>query len=117
MTRNLDGNAKRLTAIVCEDALYDGQPLYLALLEKARTAGVAGATVLRGLAGFGATSREVTRHGIRMSTDAPVMAVAVDEGYRIAALAEVWSAMVPTGLVTIEDTSVLVYRGAGASAE
>jgi PII-like signaling protein len=117
MTRRLEGNAKRLTAFICEDALYEEQPLYLALIEKARTAGVAGATVMRGLAGYGATSRSVTRHGLRMSTDAPLMVVAVDEAYRIAALAEVWAAMLPTGLVTIEDTSVIAYKGASALPE
>lgn len=111
MLRNLEGQAKRLAAYVGEDEMYDDRPLYQALVEQSRIQGCAGATALRGMQGFGAASRDVAKHGLRMSTDCPVMVTVIDEAHRIAALAEVWSAMIPSGLVTIEDVRVVMYLG------
>ena len=65
------------------------------------------------MVGFGAASRDVAKHGLRMSTDRPVMVSVVDETNRISALAEVWSAMIPSGLVTIDDVGVVLYCGRG----
>lgn len=108
--RNLEGQAKRLAAYVGEDEIYeDEKPLYQALVEQARIQGCAGATALRGMVGFGATSRDVAKHGMRMSTDCPVMVVAIDDAPRIAALAEVWSTMICSGIVTIEDVGIVSY--------
>lgn len=109
--RQLEGQAKRLAAYVGEDEIYEDKPLYQALVEQARIQGCAGATALRGMVGFGASSRDVAKHGMRMSTDCPVMVVVIDEAPRITALAEVWSAMLPSGILTIEDVGVLVYTG------
>lgn len=109
--RRLEGQAKRLAAYVGEDEIYEDKPLYQALVEQARIQGCAGATALRGMVGFGASSRDVAKHGMRMSTDCPVMVVVIDEAPRITALAEVWSAMLPSGILTIEDVGVLVYTG------
>jgi PII-like signaling protein len=109
-THKLEGQAKRLSAYVGEDEVYeDGRPLYRALIEQARTQGCAGATALRGLSGFGATSRDVAKHALRMSTDCPVLVSVIDEAPRIVALAEVWTAMISSGLVTIEDVNVIAY--------
>jgi uncharacterized protein len=105
----LEGQAKRLSAYVGEDELYQGRPLYQALVEQARVQGCAGATALRGLAGFGASSRDVAKHGLRMSSDIPVLVTVIDEQARITALAEVWGTMVPAGIVTMEDVSVVLY--------
>jgi PII-like signaling protein len=109
--RDLHGNVKQLSAYVGERAEYDGKPLYLALIEQARAQGCAGATALRGLSGFGATSRDVEKHGLRMSTDCPVVVIAIDELTRITALAEVWQAMMPSGMITIDDVRVVAYSG------
>jgi len=103
--------AKKLSAYIGEADRYNDKPLYEALLESARTAGCAGATVLRGMSGFGATSRKHARHGIRMSADRPVVVEVIDVPDRIIALAEVYSAMIGDGLVTVEDVKVLLYRG------
>lgn len=111
MTRNLEGAAKRLSAHVGEDETYEDRPLYQALVEQARIQGCAGATALRGMVGFGAASRDVAKHGLRMSTDCPVTVVVIDVAPRIAALAEVWSAMIPSGIVTLEDVNVVLYTG------
>ena len=107
----LSGNAKKLSVYIGEADRYEDRPLYEALLESARLAGCAGATVLRGMAGFGATSREHAKHGVRMSVDLPVVVEVVDEADRITALAEVYSAMIGDGLITVEDVNVLLYRG------
>ncbi|MGV8082542.1 MAG: DUF190 domain-containing protein [Coriobacteriia bacterium] len=109
MIRRLQGPGKRITAYVGEDEQYDGKPLYQALIEQARIQGLAGATALRGMAGFGASSRDIAKHGLRMSTDLPVLVVVVDDAIRITALAEVWSAMVPAGLIVMEDCSIIDY--------
>jgi PII-like signaling protein len=111
MIHHLEGQAKKLSAYVGEDELYEDRPLYQALIDQARLQGCAGATALRGLAGYGASSRDVAKHGLRMSSDIPVMVIAVDEPVRITALAEVWSAMMPAGMLTIEDINVALYCG------
>lgn len=111
MARILEGHAKRIVAIIGEDERYDGRPLYQALVDQARTQGCSGATALRGMVGFGAASREVAKHALRMSTDAPVQVIVVDDAVRVTALAEVWSAMIPSGLITLEDVNVVLYCG------
>ncbi|MDZ4180973.1 MAG: DUF190 domain-containing protein [Coriobacteriia bacterium] len=107
----LKGQAKKLSVYIGEADRYEDKPLYEALVEQARIAGCAGATVLRGVAGFGATSREHVKHGIRMSVDLPLMVHIVDVPDRITALAEVYSAMVGDGLIVVEDVNVIMYRG------
>lgn len=106
-----NGPAKKLSAYIGENCTYDGKPLYKALVEASRTAGCAGATVLRGVDGYGATSCKAAEFQLRMSQDLPVVVQVIDVDYRIAALAEVFRAMVGDGLVTIEDIVVLEYRG------
>lgn len=107
----VEGRAKKLSAYVGEADVYDERPLYQALVEQARIQGCAGATVLRGLTGYGATSREHGKHALRMSVDLPVVVLVIDEPVKITALAEVWNAMVRNGLITVEDTNVLLYQG------
>jgi len=115
MKHTLEGPAKRLSAYVGEDMHYDDKPLYQALVDQARTQGCAGATALRGMVGFGGSSRDVAKHGLRMSTDCPVLVTVIDEAQRITALAAVWSAMIPAGLVTVEDIKVVHYSAEGDS--
>jgi len=108
---SIEGPAKRLSAYIGENDEYDGKPLYTALVEAARTAGCGGATVLRGISGFGATSRIHAKHHLRMSSDLPVVVQAIDVDHKIIALGEVFRAMVGDGLITIEDVTVIQYRG------
>lgn len=107
----LTGAAKKLSAYIGEADQYDGKPLYQALIEQARIAGCAGATVLRGVEGFGATSREHAKHGMRMSVDLPLMVHVIDTPDKITALAEVYGAMIDCGLITVENVHVLAYCG------
>jgi len=108
---SLTGTAKKLSVYFGEADQYDGRPLHEALVEQARIAGCAGATVLRGVNGFGATSREHAKHGMRMSVDLPLVIHVIDDADRITALAEVYGAMIADGLITVEDVHVLMYRG------
>ncbi len=108
----VEGPARRLCAYIGEKAMYDEKPLYEALVESARTAGCAGATVLRGVTGFGATSRHAGKRTMRMSQDKPVVVQVIDSKTRITALAEVFKAMVGDGLITIETLRVVAYRTA-----
>jgi uncharacterized protein len=107
----MTGPAKKLSAYVGENETYDGKPLYQALVEAAKKAGCAGATVLRGVQGFGATSIIHTDQWLRMSTDLPVVVTVIDVRSRITAVAEVFKAMMGDGLITLEDVEVLLYQG------
>jgi uncharacterized protein len=103
--------AKKLTVYFGEQDLYEDRPLYEALVERARTFGSHGATVFRGVEGFGATSRIHTKHSLRMSQDLPMVLVVIDNAMRVTALAEVFSAMVTDGLITVEECDVVYYAG------
>jgi PII-like signaling protein len=111
----LSGSVKKLSAYIGDADTYDDKPMYEAMLEQARVQGCAGATVLRGVAGYGATSREEEKHGMKMSVDLPLVVQVVDRADKVTALAEVYSAMIGAGLVTIENVNVLVYRGGDKS--
>jgi PII-like signaling protein len=111
MPMRIQPPAKRLSAYIGENDHYNGKPLYSALVESARTAGCAGATVLRGIEGYGATSRIHASHLLRMSSDLPVVVHVVDTEARITAIAEVFATMVGDGLITVEDVEVVAYRG------
>jgi len=107
----LQGLAKKLSVYLSENERYGDEPLYRALLDQARKAGCAGATVLRGVEGYGATSVVEGQYEMRMSSDLPVLVHVIDVEPRITALAEMYAAMVSDGLITIEDVDVLLYRG------
>lgn len=110
MTKHLDGPMKRLSAYVGEDEMYEDRPIWKALVDQSRTLGCAGATVIKCVDGYGAASREIAKHGLRMSSDRPVLVQVVDEHTTITALAEVWSAMMPSGMITVEDVCVVAYK-------
>ncbi len=108
----LTGQVKKLSAYIGEADTYDGKPLHEAMLAQARVQGCAGATVLRGVAGYGATSRQEEKHGLRMSVDLPLVVQVIDRADKIEALLEVYSAMIGAGLLTVENVNVAVYRSA-----
>jgi len=109
MIHSLKGNVKKVTAYVGLDERYDDRPLYQALVDQARTQGCAGATVFEGILGFGPSSRDIDKHALRMSTDKPLVVTVIDETQRVVALSEVWSRMVKSGLIIIEDCAVVHY--------
>ena len=83
---------------------------YIAIVLKAREMGIAGATMLRGLMGFGAASRIHTAKILRLSEDLPIIIEIVDSADKIDLLLPVIDEMVGEGLVTLEKVRILQYR-------
>lgn len=106
--------AQRLTVYIGEADRWHGQPLYEAIVLKARELHMAGATVLRGPMGFGADSRIHTAKILRLSEDLPIVIDIIDSAEKIAALIPHLEQMVKGGLVTLEDVKVLIYSPSGA---
>lgn len=103
-----DGQLLRI--FIGESDRWHGQPLYEAIVLKAREMGIAGATMLRGLMGFGAASRIHTAKILRLSEDLPIIIEIVDSADKIEALLPVIDEMVGEGLVTLEKVRILQYR-------
>ena len=110
-------NEGRLLRIyIGETDKHDGKPLFEWLIGQAREQGLAGATVLRGLAGYGAHTRLHTAKILRMATDLPVVIEIVDSAENIEAFLPIVEAAVSEGLVTIERVEVRFYRAKTAKA-
>jgi len=98
-----------LRIFVGEDDKFEHQPLYQAIVLKAREMHLGGATVLRGQAGFGHSSHLHTTKILRLSQDLPVVVEIVDSQDKIDAFLPVLDGMMSSGLVTIEKVQVLQY--------
>jgi len=109
----LEGEGKLLRIFIGESDTWHGKPLYQAIVRRAREAGLAGATVVRGIEGFGADSHLHTSRILRMSEDLPIVIEIVDEADRIDAILPVLDEMVEEGLVTVERVHVVSYRSSG----
>ena len=107
--RVLDGEQILMRLFIGEADRHGGAPLYKALLELFRKEGIAGATVLRGIAGFGAKSHMHTASILRLSQDLPIVVEVVDSHDKIDALFPRLDEMVREGLVTLEKVRVLRY--------
>ncbi|HET9715719.1 MAG TPA: DUF190 domain-containing protein [Pseudolabrys sp.] len=92
-----------------EDDRFENQPLYEAIVRKAREMHLAGATVLRGPMGFGQSSRLHTANVLRLSFDLPVIVEIVDTEAKINAFLPLLDGMMPSGLITLEKVQVLQY--------
>ena len=101
---------KLLRIFIGESDRWHHQPLYEAIVLKARELGLAGATVLRGPMGFGANSRLHTTKILRLSMDLPMVIEIVDTDEKIERLLPHLEEMVLEGLVTLEEVQVLKYR-------
>lgn len=106
----LSSEAQRLRIYTGENDKHQGRPLYEVLLEEARRRGLAGATVLRAVAGFGANSRVHTATILRLSEDLPLIVEIVDQAERIEAFLPFLDLVMKEGLVTRESVNVLFYR-------
>jgi hypothetical protein len=105
----ISGKARRLCIYIGERDTWQGQPLYHAIVKKVRQLDMAGATVLRGLEGFGANSRIHTARVLALSTDLPVVIEIVDSVEYIEKLLPFLDEVVREGLVTLEDVEVVKY--------
>jgi hypothetical protein len=102
-------DAVLLRIFIGEDDKFQHQPLYQAIVLKAREMQLGGATVLRGQAGFGHSSRLHTTKILRLSQDLPIVIEIVDAQDKIDAFLPVLDGMMSSGLVTIEKVQVLQY--------
>ena len=109
MTIPEDGSLLRI--FIGESDRHGHQPLYEAIVLKARAEGLAGATVLRGVMGFGKHSILHTSKILRLSEDLPMVIEIVDSAERINGFLPVLNEMITDGLVTLEPIKVLHYKG------
>ncbi len=111
----LPKEGRLLRIFIGESDRYEGRPLYEWIVRKARENHMAGATVVRGLEGFGAHSRMHTAKVLRLSQDLPIIIEIVDTREKIEALLEVIDGAIEEGIATLEDVDVHFYRGGKAS--
>lgn len=107
----MEGEGKLLRIFIGESDTWHGKPLYEAIVERARTEGLAGATVLRGIEGFGADSRLHTSRILRLSEDLPVVIEIVDTEENVDRILPALDEMVGEGMITVERVHVIAYRG------
>ena len=106
----LPKDGKLLRIFIGESDKYKGQPLYEWIVLKARDRGMAGATVLRGLEGYGAHSRLHTAKILRLSSDLPIVVEIVDTENKIESFLPLIDDAIGEGLATVERVEVRFYR-------
>jgi uncharacterized protein len=114
---NLPSEATLLRIFLGESDRWKHQPLYEAIVLKAREMHLAGATVLRGPMGFGKSSRLHTAKILRLSMDLPVVIEIVDAEEKIQSFLPALDEMMKGGLVTLEKVKVIHYRANESSAQ
>lgn len=117
MTHGLQGERTLMRIFIgesdrCASGAHRGKPLYEALLAILRERGCAGATVLRGIAGFGASARVHTEKILRLSLDLPIVIEAVETEDRIQKVLPELDELIGGGLITLERVRVITYRSA-----
>ena len=103
---------KLLRIFVGESDRHGGQPLYTAIVERARVSGLGGATVFKGIEGFGGHSVVHAARVFDLSSDLPVLIEIVDAPDKIEAFVELLEGIVTEGLVTVESVEIVRYGAA-----
>ena len=106
----IQGEGKLLRLFIGESDRWHGKPLYQAIVERVRAEGLAGATVIRGIEGFGADSHLHTSRILRLSEDLPVVIEIVDTPERIDRVVPLLDEMVTEGMLTLERVQIVTYR-------
>jgi uncharacterized protein len=106
----LEGRGKLVRIFIGESDTWHGTPLYHAIVQRVREHGLAGATVVRGIEGFGANSHLHTARLLRLSEDLPILIEIVDTEERINEILPMLDEMVTEGLVTLEAVEIIAYR-------
>jgi PII-like signaling protein len=107
----IEGEGKLLRLFLGESDRWDGKPLYEAFVRRARAEGMAGATVLRGIEGFGASSHMHTQRLLELSSDLPIVVELVDTQDKIDRILPILDEMVGDGMMTLETVHIVTYRG------
>lgn len=107
----LTGERTLMRIHIGERDRYHGKPLYEAIVLRLRERGFAGATVFRGIMGFGASAGIHSEKVLRLSLDLPLVVECVDTEEKIQAILPELDEMIGGGLITLERAQVIVYRG------
>jgi uncharacterized protein len=107
----LEGRQKRLTIFVGESDRHGHTPLATEIVQRAHRAGLAGATVFRGIEGYGASQHIHTTRILSLSDDLPITVVIVDTDERIQSFLPDLDELITEGLVIIDDVEVVKYVG------
>lgn len=107
---NITGEGQLLRVFIGETEYFEGKLLYDAIILKAREQGIAGATVVRGFEGYGASSRIHKVEALRKSEDIPVVIEIVDKAERIHSFLPIVEKMVTKGLIILEKINIIAYR-------
>jgi uncharacterized protein len=111
----LAGKAKMLRIHFGEDDKWNGKPLYRAIVEKCRELDIAGATVFRGIKGYGASTLIHRSHLLSFSSDAPIMVSVIDSEEKVQRLLPHLDEMVREGLIAISEVEVIKYVHQGGA--
>jgi hypothetical protein len=106
----IEGEGLLVRVYIGESDRWQGRPLYEAIVRRARQGGLAGATVLRGVGGFGANSRIHTTKILRLSEDLPIVIEIADTAERIEQFLPVLDEMVSEVMITLEKVRIVAYR-------
>lgn len=105
----LEGKARMLRIHFGENDKFENRPLYRAIVEKCKELDIAGATVLRGIEGYGASTLIRRSHHLSFSHDAPVMVSVIDSEEKIQKLLPILDRMVDEGLIAMSEVEVIKY--------
>lgn len=106
----LQGTGLLVRVYLGESDTWHGRPLYQVIVERMRDAGLAGATVLRGIEGFGAKQHLHTTRILRLSEDLPILVEAVDTEEKIRGILPILDELLGDGLMTLERVEIIAYR-------
>ena len=107
----LHGPARRLTIFIGETDRFHHRPLYAEIVQRAHRAGLAGATVVRGIEGYGASAHIHTSRILTLTEDLPLVIVIVDDAERISAFLPQLDEIVEEGMIILDDVEVIKYVG------
>lgn len=110
----LSGRALRLTIFIGEDDVWHHKPLYHEIVRRAREAGLAGATVIRGSEGYGASSTIHTTRILDLAEDLPLVVIIVDAADRIRDFLPQLDDLITEGMAVLDEVEVLRYVGKAA---
>jgi len=105
-----EGERTLMRIYIGESDKWHGKPLYEALVEYFRKEGLSGATVLRGVGGYGSTSRYHTDKILRLSQDLPLVVEVVEDSECVERVLRTLDEMIGGGLITLEKVRVILYR-------
>lgn len=105
----LEGKVQMLRIQFGEDDKWNGKPLYRAIVEKCRELDIAGATVFRGIEGYGASTLIHRPHLLSFSSDAPLMVSVIDTAEKVRTLLPFLDEMLKEGLIAVSEVEVIKY--------